>query len=220
VVVIALLVGGLVLSYGPDNNESCLGCHGDIIEGRLVHGPAAVLECAACHTEGETMDRKQIINLCLDCHDQFIPEGSAGDNVHSPFYENGCLECHQVHAADHPGLLSTSKKELCLGCHFDSFEKYGPYSHEVDDCGGCHDPHFSRYDALFISEPVSLCIQPCHDQYSSNRSHPVGRDVVDPNTGGKMTCSSSCHFIHSSAYEALTPVSSRKLCESCHGEKF
>ncbi len=210
----------LARSYSPDEDRDSLSCHSDVIDGKLVHGPVATLDCNACHTEGQILDTMVTTGLCLDCHSDLLPDGSAMYIVHPPFLKGGCLQCHRVHSADERDLLRESKRELCLRCHQDLFTKFGPYSHEAGDCGTCHDPHLSRHENLFIAETVPLCTQPCHDGFDRTRSHPVGRGVIDRQTGREMTCTSNCHVIHSSAYKALTPISNRNLCESCHGEKF
>ncbi len=187
---------------------------------KLPHGNIPESVCSNCHNETRLISRSSITQQCLDCHSEFIPEHPEEYAIHAPLFEPGCTECHKMHPDDDNNLLRENKSDLCFKCHEGIFNTNSRYSHEAEECGTCHDPHFAKYTRLFIANPVSLCSQPCHDGFQKKKSHPVGRGVIDPNTGEDMTCTSSCHVYHSSEYKALTPMSTRKLCESCHENKF
>ncbi len=63
-----------------------------------------------------------------------------------------------------------------------------------------------------------VCVE-CHNDENLGRSHSVGPGVLDPNTGGTMTCTSSCHFPHGSDNKFhLSFRDKADLCRSCHAE--
>jgi predicted CXXCH cytochrome family protein len=220
ILIFCLVVSSLTVPHEQYNDDECMNCHNEIIDGKYVHGPVAVENCKVCHTDGSSPNKDDLIKICLDCHTDFLPGDISTTHFHEPCFSIGCTECHNVHTSNSNALLKESEEQLCLKCHDDLFNKNGEYSHSVEGCRICHEPHFSKYDNLFIAEATNLCVDPCHDSYVRERSHPVGRGVNDPLKGNELTCTSSCHVFHSSAYKALTPTSNRELCRSCHSDKY
>lgn len=96
-------------------------------------------------------------------------------------------------------------------------EKYRDkrYKHNFEvGCLSCHQNHQPKAEPLLKNNPIDLCIV-CHDIVVSTRTHPMR--VRDPNTGGELTCTSSCHDVHGTDFKFLCKLEpGRQLCISCH----
>jgi len=180
-------------------------------------------DCATCHqvdAKGISAALKTAIpELCLQCHNE-IAESMKAAYKHDIFAQGKCTLCHNIHppSADH--LLKTDSSSLCQGCHREAGELLVTSAHGrgvvAGFCLGCHANHSSNISGLLRSDPISLCVE-CHNLGSKERNHPVGGDIRDPLTGGKLTCTSSCHHPHGSTHEMmLRQENSDGLCLSCH----
>lgn len=67
-----------------------------------------------------------------------------------------------------------------------------------------------------MQNEIDLCYS-CHTRSELGISHPVGENVIDPNTGQMMTCTSTCHRSHTAPYRYLLSLpGDGALCVSCH----
>jgi predicted CXXCH cytochrome family protein len=101
-------------------------------------------------------------------------------------------------------------------CHdLDKYNKKS-YTHPLGiGCDACHSYHEPDKSGAFLKrDPIESCLK-CHSQLKAARTHPMR--VKDPNTGGELTCTSSCHRIHGADYRNLCSMEpGRQLCISCH----
>jgi len=90
------------------------------------------------------------------------PGHGAGRTGHGPYEAKLCDACH---ARDVSNTLVAPRERLCLRCHAVREETarypHGPAASGA--CLSCHDPHGSRYAALLVGDPDSLCLR-CHDR--------------------------------------------------------
>ncbi|MFQ6003158.1 MAG: cytochrome c3 family protein, partial [Candidatus Zixiibacteriota bacterium] len=104
---------------------------------------------------------------------------------------------------------------LCYRCH--KLEKYRNkrYKHNLEGgCLSCHQNHRPKAEPLLKGDPIEVCIA-CHESVVKKRTHPLR--VEDPNTGGELTCTSSCHDVHGTDFKFLCKLEpGRQLCISCH----
>lgn len=154
---------------------------------------------------------------CLECHSSLL----AGSSKH--FFNSGdeCDFCHEsVVTSEGDTLMTISQDEPCLICHVESEHFSMGGSHGDESCLGCHTPHSSDYASLINRPIIELCSETCHGSEKIGVSHPVGEGIIDHNTGDEMTCTSTCHQLHSPGSSSLLYASSTDLCFDCHGEKF
>lgn len=141
--------------------DGCLGCHGphgsDYRYFLSVEGPA----------------------LCYECHDDVtLNENDSPFEVpHLPAQEGQCSACHRPHASKADGLLQGVGNGYCVACHDefheehrDSYSESAMVSIPADFpvaggalvCVGCHAPHGSDNEYLFIKQKMFLCGR-CHN---------------------------------------------------------
>ncbi len=136
----------------PPTSELCFMCHEEQgFRGATPHGPVTEGECLECHHAHSSEHRALVEtpqpDLCFNCHSGELIDSKGislpstkelfddrGANLHAPFAEGMCTECHSPHATDSHRLLKgiyppqfyaryTEKTyEFCLGCH-DDFRK-------------------------------------------------------------------------------------------------
>ena len=138
--------------------------------------------------------------------------GGTAESAPNPHTEDAeCSLCH-VGAYDKDEGIDHN---LCYRCH--QLEEYRTkrYRHTTDQgCLACHQNHRPGGEPLLKSDPIDVCIE-CHESVSNNRTHPMR--VRDPNTGGELTCTSSCHDVHGTDFKFLCRLEpGRELCVSCH----
>lgn len=135
--------------------------------------------CIKCH-EPHTSPYKKLLRsddatqkLCLECHTDLKDHADMKAVITDSKYKHGplvsgekrCLECHDVHASNHKGILKKEQTALCLGCHDKEVKsdedggmlmniaahlKANPNWHapitrveKEGGCAGCHNPHGS-----------------------------------------------------------------------------
>jgi predicted CXXCH cytochrome family protein len=181
------------------------------------HDPFKLRNCLACHSSNESLATKsEGKDLCMQCHSK-AADLLSRKNVHAALTMEGeCSNCHSSHAGFTASFLNKDAGEICYTCH--EKEKFaGKFVHKpiLENCSTCHDVHSSDYARLLNQEDeIQLCLQ-CHDA-DKTHMHPMGKDFIDPKTGGRLVCS-SCHSPHSSDYEfILHQDKQRGLCILCH----
>lgn len=253
VAVVAAVVGSAVL-FQParangqqkppaDYTGSCTTaqCHDGYARKKVVHGPAGMGTCDACHEEADKTDHTfelaaEGAELCLDCHDEEEFEGSV---EHQPAAEGDCTTCHDPHASEVEHLLKApTVGELCAECHDEVTEDldflHGPVA--AGACTGCHNPHSSNHPSLLLAEGSDLCGK-CHAavitrlEEGAFAHQPAKEDCLNchaPHGGdNKMNLSSAppelcfdCHDDLSDAVDDATvghdPVTTGKACLNCH----
>jgi predicted CXXCH cytochrome family protein len=136
------------------------------------------------------------------------------ENSPSPHTED--VECSLCHV----GLYDREKsvdQNLCHRCHQQLEYRTKRYKHSMEKgCLACHQNHRPRGQPLLRADPIDVCTG-CHDLVVSNRTHPMR--VIDPNTKGELTCTSSCHDVHGTDFKFLCRLEpGRQLCISCHND--
>ncbi len=153
---------------------------------------------------------------CSECHQMF-------KNKFQHFYSNSdeCVFCHetlQINKTD--TMITIPSSQTCIECHHESSHITYDTPHKNEECYTCHNPHSSNYSYLLNDLPIQLCMDNCHTAEKIGRSHPVGENYTDKNTGSAMTCTSTCHRLHKPESEKLLLVESPRLCRNCHGKLF
>jgi len=112
--------------------ESCLQCHGPMLEKHFKHGPADAGYCTLCHDPHASNHaawlRKSAWDLCTTCH----AEKGSGVHVVSghptrlkpdrmrPGKRLSCASCHEPHTANNKNMFTydvKTREELCRLCH-------------------------------------------------------------------------------------------------------
>lgn len=223
---LALMLLTICLRVDEARAAGCLanGCHAEIRMKKNVHAPVGGEDCLSCHQQknashpsgGEDFTATAEGGaLCFQCHDK---EGFTARYKHGPASSGACLTCHDPHGSDLGGLLKTTLKDLCLGCHRDFAESMEQSAHlhtaiRKLDCNACHMPHSSANGALLKGESTDLCFG-CHEniksKYESSRDKHKALYV-------RQRCG-NCHFAHFSQYPSLLVKEGEDLCFTCHGE--
>lgn len=211
---------------------SCHNPHGSDNPGILfntVHKPVANKQCNQCHDEPTSADplrTKRIgYELCKGCHNDMVNKTFGKKQMHWPLLsKEGCLTCHNPHAAPRKGLLKDNMISLCGKCHKDtikrqeqSLTKHPPI--QEGDCTACHDPHASD-NTFLTTQPstIELC-GTCHD-WQKHSTHPIGDKFKDPRDKNITVQCLSCHRSHGTEYKHFIPFSTTtELCTQCH-EQF
>lgn len=195
---------------------ACLasGCHADIKDHAVMHGPAAVGACDACHTTVDVQQHtfalvREAKDLCLFCHEMNV-EGA--ETVHEPLKTGDCLACHDPHGGTSRLVLKAeSPSALCAQCHKDVFAGkstvHGPVA--AGACAACHSPHASSHPHLLLVEGRDLCLQ-CHT--STKEQVETMRYVHGP----VNTDCTACHDPHASDHPMMLHAEKKELCLSCH----
>ncbi|MCK6456356.1 MAG: cytochrome c3 family protein [Phycisphaerae bacterium] len=199
-----------------ERTTTCLGsgCHDDIVNRPVVHGPVLQRNCAACHTEQDAREHTFRIampreRMCVGCHT--LP---MRDIVHAPVAVGDCTGCHDPHGSEHRMMLRADPAtQLCVTCHSDlgfleSKVVHGPVA--AGACILCHDAHSSWHRALLTRAPEEGCTS-CHAEVRDalrTQAH-VHQPVVD----GRCT---DCHNPHASEAAALLRTDIGSLCLGCH----
>ncbi|MBI4164127.1 MAG: hypothetical protein HY508_00155 [Acidobacteria bacterium] len=204
------------------NSDTCLKCHPDKEEGKIVHTALDVL-CENCHqVASDKVARKTRITLqakggelCGKCH-----ETEQQQVVHAPYAAGECLLCHEPHTSNFPGLLRAEQDTLCGSCH-----QANHPSVSVDEAAQ-RVTLLGRQSyslELFKSAPKLGTFRPRPGVPVS--THPVtGRDPRKAD--GEFKCS-TCHNPHTSRADQLLRMptkgesASENLCLGCHtGARF
>ncbi|MCP4418526.1 MAG: hypothetical protein GY805_18055 [Chloroflexi bacterium] len=109
-------------------------------------------------------------------------------------------------------------------CHLNMVNQTRQHTHapfEKGQCDYCHDmpPSHAENSEYTVRHVASLrdieVYEGCHLSSTLGSSHPVGG--IDPQTGGLMTCTSTCHDPHTASNEKmLRHPNTDGLCLLCH----
>jgi predicted CXXCH cytochrome family protein len=162
-----------VVSTGP---AACTSCHAPVMAHRVMHGPAAIGECTACHSVVETNGRRVVTlvggaqpgntrQLCVSCHDDVGARLKAA-HLHAPVASGDCTSCHDPHGSAFRFQLAAGGNDACLTCHEDVAEtmkqpvQHGP---AVASCTMCHDAHASTHGSQLRGSANAVCLA-CHGE--------------------------------------------------------
>jgi len=207
--------------YGPDCLRS--GCHSDLLEKPVVHGPVDAGACNRCHQaiQGEEHAFKLVAEeeqICVACHvirrDRKV--------VHKPFEKSSCLACHDPHGGATRELLAAeSAGKLCLDCHSIPEEKVVHPPVREGKCATCHVSHQSDQAALLRKPEAEVCAE-CHGALAKKIAE--AKVVHKPVREGCQ----GCHWAHASpniklllfpyaaGFYAPYDETSYALCFHCH----
>jgi predicted CXXCH cytochrome family protein len=210
----------------------CGSCHEDIINtaknARVQH--SSVMDdkaCMNCHSPHQSMQthlmRNRPVETCLDCHakETTRPDGTkiagmsslmaSGQHLHGPLTDGQCKGCHDVHGAQHRGLLtahystelyqpfSEGAYALCFTCHKSDLVKERVTTTATRFRNGDQNLHFTHIAAQ--DESGRSC-RLCHAPHTG-KSHPrlvetvaygdwkLPMDFKETETGG--SCGAGCH---------------------------
>lgn len=201
--------------------ELCDFCHIDKVgtEGPVVHQPVAEGDCLSCHDPHGGTTRKLIRfdstgALCADCHAQTTDAA----HVHEPAALGDCTSCHEVHTAQHPSLLVTPGRALCISCHEQTAADIhtSPHVHEpaLGECLECHTSHASPFPRQLKATPRELCVT-CHEDVAERAQ--TAR-FTHPPVLEDQACM-HCHLPHASRSSALRRDDPAAACLTCHKEQ-
>ena len=99
-----------------ERQTDCLDCHEEMASAaRFKHAPLAGGDCTSCHKPhglvGALRLTQEVPGLCLDCHPS---DGLQLEAAHRHPQVDNCSTCHDPHGSDHPALLISAERELCL----------------------------------------------------------------------------------------------------------
>lgn len=198
-----------------DQKDLCFRCHPTVAPLSLKavqHQPFMNGECTSCHephgSDYMPLLKKPEPTLCYKCHPAIADSFSKPS--HHPVGTAGltCSDCHDPHGADYPGLVSATGNDMCYRCHASTIKaSYERSAHKGTLCIRCHTPHGSDWAPILIKDNPDVCLQ-CHsaaayDESSSStyrNNHPVRPKHYDPAAKTGLTCTSTCHDPHGTAY--------------------
>jgi predicted CXXCH cytochrome family protein len=162
-----------------DFTGDCTTCHrphGEIrgveeFTRKNVHKPVAERKCNSCHTPhlaaGGKLTLGEANAVCIKCHEDklqfylFTPHGQAAVRAG----QSQCLNCHEVHSSNYPGLLRHEPYRICQACHSDRTPHHFLVDADVEDkklpCGSCHNPHGSETQYYLKMDEKNICLE-CH----------------------------------------------------------
>jgi predicted CXXCH cytochrome family protein len=152
---------------------------------------------------------------CLKCHTEIQNEVS-GSHLHPLVKSRECIGCHEPHASDHVGLLTSNPADLCIECHSEVIPSETRSVHQIaiqGQCIQCHDPHGSEFPKTVRKPGNELCFE-CHQQIAQEATQ---AGFVHKPVTTKEGCL-NCHLPHASAEQPnLLRSAPPELCRSCHG---
>lgn len=225
-ILLCLIIGCILILgsqniYKPDpGDNTCLECHGDLVNMEFIHVPVNDA-CENCHEPtgnehpGVGLPGFKMIagipDLCYVCHEAL----NTMDQVHSPVQEGACLDCHSIHGSPNHYLVKESPVAvLCFQCHDVEIQNHTTLHEPVRQggCNDCHNPHQSDQSILLKDSIPGLCFS-CHEQTGAEYVMSVRHAPF------KDDCA-SCHESHGSDIEHLLVASTPGLCGICHHEIF
>ncbi len=185
---------------GLNEPDPCLACHGDSKYADWHFSPHANsnMHCADCHqshTEIGHSLKKEMPNLCYDCHTEV--QASFYMPSHHPLNEGivNCLDCHDIHGGNLEFAAEDHGRQRCFSCHP---QMEGPFVFEHapvnEDCGICHEPHGSVANNLLVQNEPTLCLN-CHSMhFHATIPGITGDDLESPQAPGRFFSSTEDGF--------------------------
>jgi len=195
-------------------NCNTSGCHAPIVEHKVLHGPAAIAACDACHEYQDPaahsfVMKRQGSALCTFCH--VGADAKLALISHEPFAQGDCTGCHDPHGSHDSMLLKADTQAgLCARCHDGAIA--GTHMHTPaaqGNCLGCHGAHGADHKGLLSREGRDLCMT-CHED--TRQRMQTAAHAHDPATGDCL----QCHDAHASDFEDHLRLAPRALCADCH----
>jgi predicted CXXCH cytochrome family protein len=194
--------------------DTCITCHADVKNYKVVHGPVNVNACDACHKLVDPQQHKYTLardktQTCTFCH-QLDTHGDAV--IHKPVAEGQCLSCHNPHGGATGKLVrGNTMRDLCNTCHADVMadksKVHGPVA--AGACGSCHQAHSSKNTKLLVATGRDLCFT-CHTDMKNQM-----KQVRFMHKAVEQDCV-TCHDPHASNFTMQTRQPPLQLCTSCH----
>jgi predicted CXXCH cytochrome family protein len=152
----------------------CGGCHDAVSSHRVMHGPVAAGDCAACHIVDNAPGRRRIAvknaaangdtsALCVSCH-QDNAERLKQAHRHAPVAAGRCTACHDPHGSDFRYQLADEGNRACVRCHADiaqALAQTHPHGPAIAACSICHDAHAAAHPAQLKAAANVVCLA-CH----------------------------------------------------------
>lgn len=213
-IAVALLALVSTPSHAQDyvGQDTCLGCHSDLLESyaHTVHAKALTPTNAT---------KPLMEHGCESCHGPGRDHAKSGGTDHTGA---GWLTF-----AEEGDEASALQSKACLQCHQGDTQRYWQGStHESRglSCGACHSVMKSVSDRHLLSKPTEAAVcRQCHHlpgAQSRRASHMPTRPGASGIGGeGFMTCA-SCHNSHGTVTDHLVDAHTiNDNCTSCHAEK-
>jgi predicted CXXCH cytochrome family protein len=213
------VVHGAIAATRPTQvvaRDSCTtsGCHQEVKNYKVLHGPVNVNACDACHKVVDPAKHtfelaRSKTETCTFCHQI----DTHGDKViHKPLADGQCLGCHNPHGgSSNKFTRGNSMRELCATCHQDPVGSkshvHGPVA--AGACDSCHAGHSSKFPKLLPAQGRDLCLT-CHNEMKTQMAK-----VKFTHKAVEGDCN-DCHDAHASNFTMQIKKAPLDLCTSCH----
>jgi len=171
---------------------ACTNCHADILARRVMHGPAASGDCAACHIVTSSAGTRRIglkgnassrdtAALCVACHTDTADRLKQAHR-HAPVASGNCSACHDPHGSAYRFQLPADGNQTCMKCHEDIAQAlaqthvHGP---AVNACVICHDAHAAAHPAQLKAAGNDMCVA-CHVDAAADAAASDPRALFGP----------------------------------------
>jgi len=196
--------------HGQLQCEACHGPSGDHT-GRVRRGQERPSPGVVFGREGASPVEAQN-DACLGCH-----AADTGFGWHGGAHDDNtvaCADCHTLHTATDPVLVTATQPEVCFGCHQQQrTQTMKAYAHPIRqgtmDCTGCHSPHGATSEWQFARQTLNDTCFACHAEKRGPylwEHAPVTEDC------------GNCHEPHGSNQPAMLAMRAPLLCQSCHSQ--
>ncbi|HUO09468.1 MAG TPA: cytochrome c3 family protein [Phycisphaerae bacterium] len=199
----------------PAANCTQSGCHTEVKNYKVLHGPVNVNACNACHTLVDAAKHKYVDahpknESCTFCHKMDL---TAAAFVHKPLTTGDCSVCHNPHGGKTNRFMRTDTlRETCVKCHKDNITGkshiHGPVA--AGACEACHKPHTADNAKLLVATGRALCLN-CHKEMNDQLK--LAKVTHKPVMEADCTV---CHDAHASNFRMQIKDDPGKLCVSCH----
>lgn len=193
-----------------DDDQGCVGCHGDQANPRRTHpAPAATTAspggCRACHDlvggQGEALVRTPG-GGCGDCHGAVSTALTQGHGKLARQGDAGCGACHGVHGAPARSALLLAPSAPCQSCHA---EQHAAGPHQGPDAPGCTDCH-GAHDAATVVQTCSDCHAEQHARTAVGEHRAVACVDCHPAHGAGPPADGGCASCHQGPGASATAV--------------
>jgi predicted CXXCH cytochrome family protein len=221
--------GGILVD---NQRDLCFVCHPSVAPLSLKpvqHNPFLYDNCSGCHEPHASNNTPLLLeqqpSLCYICHPSIQNDFLKRSSHPVGTIQLTCADCHNPHAADYSALLAARDNEMCYECHAEAVGESRAIRTSYDDsahvgtlCIECHTPHGSDWEPILRAQNPDVCLR-CHPGYEGNNKHPVRPVFYDVVAGTGLTCSSTCHEPHGTAYTRMLigwNYPADGFCMQCH----